>query len=270
MPSKDFTFEWCKFSPETIRAAVDAADRFLKRPSQATQRKVSHTSGETWIHDTDDEFFADYRKPSATAAAYYRGGIQITFFTERWTPSGQRPSSPVTVSLPERAQVEEVFELLEQGRASSLVTPPPVPPPPSPVVFIGHGGDPQWRDLRDQLHHKHRIDTVAFEGDPHLGEYTASVILGMIRSSNCAILIHTAEDQMADGSWQARQNVVNETGIAADRHGLARTIILRETAPNECQRFSNFDGLTEARFERGNISAAYGDILATLNREFPR
>ena len=62
-----------------------------------------------------------------------------------------------------------------------------------------------------------------------------------------------------------RQNVVHEAGLLQGRLGFNRAIALVEDG---IEAFSNIDGVQQIRFERGNIRSTFGDVLATLKREF--
>ena len=84
-----------------------------------------------------------------------------------------------------------------------------------------------------------------------------------------AILVMTGEDVVAgeDGEdeLRARQNVVHEVGLFQGRLGWERAIVVTE---KNVTGFSNLQGINQLRFERGNIKETYGDVLATLKREF--
>ena len=83
--------------------------------------------------------------------------------------------------------------------------------------------------------------------------------------SRRAPLVLSAEDQMADGTFHARQNVIHETGLFQGRLGFSRAIVVREEGAEE---FSNLSGIQEIRFGKGRIRETFGDVLAVLRREF--
>jgi predicted nucleotide-binding protein len=76
--------------------------------------------------------------------------------------------------------------------------------------------------------------------------------------------VATAEDEAADGTVHARQNVIHEIGLFQGRLGFARAIILLEEG---CEEFSNIHGLGQIRFPRGNIAACFEDVRKVLERE---
>ena len=136
---------------------------------------------------------------------------------------------------------------------------------PAPTVFVGDGHSPQWRDLADHLRDQHELRVIAFETGPRAGLTTQEVLDGIVEGSHFAVLVHTAEDETADGTLRARQNVVHETGLLQGRLGRRRALILRETS---CEDFSNVHGVTEIRFPDGHIREVFGDVVATIRREF--
>ncbi len=63
----------------------------------------------------------------------------------------------------------------------------------------------------------------------------------------------------------ARPNVIHEIGLFQGRLGFNKAIVLLE---NGTEEFSNINGIQQLRFSKGNIKEVFGDILATLKREF--
>ena len=117
----------------------------------------------------------------------------------------------------------------------------------------------------DHLHHQQGYDVEAFESGARAGHTARDVLDSMMRRSSFALIVLTAEDEMADGEYHARQNVVHEIGLFQGKLGFNRAIAVVE---NDVELFSNLDGIQQIRFDKGNIRATYGDVLATLRREF--
>jgi predicted nucleotide-binding protein len=133
------------------------------------------------------------------------------------------------------------------------------------VVFIGHGRSGLWDELKDHLHEKHGYAVEAYEIGTRAGHTIRDILADMMNRSTFAILVMTAEDEFADGSFHPRENVIHEAGLFQGRLGFARAIILLEDG---AQEFSNIHGLQRIRFPKGRIKETYGDVLATLRREF--
>jgi predicted nucleotide-binding protein len=169
----------------------------------------------------------------------------------------------VTITLPDRAKILRVAEVFERRASESVVTEPVVVDPPR--IFIGHGRSGQWRDLKDHLQDQHHYTVVAYETGARAGHEIRDILEEMLEASSFAVLLHTAEDETSDGSKRARQNVIHETGLFQGRLGFGRAIVLFEEGAED---YSNLDGVQQIRYSAGNIKETYGDVLATLRREF--
>ena len=87
----------------------------------------------------------------------------------------------------------------------------------------------------------------------------------MTTKSSFALLVMTGEDEAEDGTLRARQNVIHEVGLFQGCLGFSRAIVLLEDGTEE---FSNLFGIQQIRFSRENIKETFGDVLATIKREF--
>ena len=86
----------------------------------------------------------------------------------------------------------------------------------------------------------------------------------MSRKASLALLVLTGEDKTEDGI-RARQNVIHECGLFQGRLGFDRAILLVEEG---IELASNFDGIQQLRFKKGRITEVFGDVIATIRREF--
>jgi predicted nucleotide-binding protein len=86
----------------------------------------------------------------------------------------------------------------------------------------------------------------------------------MAKQSSFALLVLTGEDKSELGV-RARQNVIHECGLFQGRLGFDRAILIVE---NGIEMASNFDGIQQLRFDKGRIGEVFGDVVATLRREF--
>ena len=59
--------------------------------------------------------------------------------------------------------------------------------------------------------------------------------------------------------------MIHETGLFQGRLGFNRALILLEDGTDE---FSNIKGIQQIRFGKNNIKETFGEVLATLRREF--
>lgn len=132
------------------------------------------------------------------------------------------------------------------------------------AVFIGHGRSGAWRGLKDFLQDRLGLRWDEFNREAVAGFATKERLEAMLDNASFAFLVMTAEDEKADGSMQARANVIHEVGLFQGRLGFERAIVLLEEG---CSEFSNIVGLGQIRFPRDNILANSEDIRRVLERE---
>lgn len=242
------------------RVIEEAHDLFLSKldPEKEikTPQRLRITKGpETWLFDSREEFLAECVSSDRYCFDHIAQDNRLIV--------DQHSTNYVSVCVcfPSRADIESVFNVFERNVEASKITSESTPI----KVFIGHGGDQQWRDLKDHLHELHGLDVVAYEIGPRAGRSVKDVLEGMLSESSFAILVLTAEDQHVDGELHARQNVVHELGLFQGRLGFTRAVALLEAGVRE---FSNILGVNQIRFSKGNIRETFGDVLATIRREF--
>ena len=131
-------------------------------------------------------------------------------------------------------------------------------------VFIGHGRSPEWLKLRIFLTHTLNLNCDEFNIEATAGIQTANRIEAMLSTARMAFLVMTADDEHADGTLHARENVIHEVGLFQAKLGPQRAIVLLE---NTCSRFSNLDGLTTINFPPNDIMARSEEIRRVLARE---
>lgn len=131
-------------------------------------------------------------------------------------------------------------------------------------IFIGHGKNLLWRELKDFLCDKLKLDYEEFNRIPIAGYTNIARLSEMLNNAKFAFLVMTAEDEKKDGNIQARMNVVHEAGLFQGRLGFEKSIILLEEG---CEEFSNIHGLGQIRFPKAKISAIFEDVREVLTRE---
>jgi predicted nucleotide-binding protein len=213
---------------------------------------------ETLTLDDEREFFAEYRKPHDTSTIR-KSDVKISI-TINYTKNAD---TTIIVEAKSRGEIENVFELFEENHSQSIV--PNYKEIKTPVIFIGHGRCALWRDLKDHLTDKHDYKIEAYETGARAGHTIRDVLDDMANKSSFAILVMTGEDEDKDGKLNARPNVIHEIGLFQGRLGFTKAIVLLEEGTEE---FSNLFGIQQLRFAKGNIKEVFGDVLATLKREF--
>lgn len=257
------TYEDTHFSADVLREAIQV---FRERTNQGKPAwsviMGVDASDSTWDYDSSEEFFAAYRQ--AHVAAHYRensGDAKVELYVH-----ASKDAALVEVAAKDRDSIEAVFDVFERHLGGSRLPVPKPKPPEPPTIFIGHGASPEWRDLKDHLHEKHGYDVEAYEIGARTGHSIREILDGMLSKSSFAILVMTGEDKTSEGGIRARQNVVHEAGLFQGRLGFARAIVLLEKGVEE---FSNIHGIEQIRFEKGRIKETFGEVVATIRREFP-
>ncbi len=131
-------------------------------------------------------------------------------------------------------------------------------------VFIGHGRSLLWKELKDFLQDRLNLPWDEFNRVPVAGVTNIARLSEMLDAAAFAFLVVTGEDELADGTLQARMNIVHEAGLFQGRLGFSKAIILLE---ERCKEFSNIQGLGQIRFPKGRINAVFEDVRAVLERE---
>jgi predicted nucleotide-binding protein len=251
-----------RFSAEVLKEAIAAtkeiavsAELDLSPPLLTVDHDDSN-----WSYDTIEEFLADFRRFKGYAyCSIYGRNLELSVkFTPRITT--------VSMKARQRAEIEAIFDIFEKHVTESKLAPLPPTRPPQPAVFIGHGRSTAWRELKDHLQDKHGIKIEAYETGARAGHSIRDILEEMVTKSSFALLVLTGEDEQADGQLRARQNVIHEAGLFQGRLGFPRAIILLEDG---VQEFSNVNGVQHIKFSKDNIKETFGEVLATLRREFP-
>ena len=234
-----------------------------KRPNKLS---ISYGSEELG-YDTLEEFLAEY--PKAKSFVFiYRDRVKDDLY--EFNVFGYENHVSVQVENPTRAGIESVFQVFERDLDKSKIEKvekvEKVESESEPIkIFVGHGHSEQWRDLRDHLREKHGFDVIAYEIAPRAGKSIKEVLESMLSKSSIAFLILTGEDIDDMDELHARENVTHELGLFQGRLGFERAIPLVEEGVKE---FSNISGINQIRFTKGNIRETFGDVLATIKREF--
>ncbi len=259
---KEKTYNECRFSADVLYEVVSKVEEIASQNDDELSKsilKVTHDDS-IWNYDTFEEFLSDYRKFSNRSSLLLQSlVITLSIF------AGKREAE-ISVRSTNRNNIEQVFNIIEKHVQSSILEPLPKSEPISPVVFIGHGRSLDWKELKDHLHEKHGVTIEAFETGARAGHTIRDILEEMASKSTFALLVLTSEDEQSSGEVRARQNVIHEAGLFQGRLGFSRAILLLEEGVEE---FSNVQGIQYIKFSKNNIKETFGEVLATLRREFP-
>lgn len=98
-----------------------------------------------WSFDTFAEFLAATDQGGARISGNSSDGKRHV-----WTHTHQF-GTQVSASAPTRSEIETIFSVFEKNSERCRLPEEEEQPEPPPKIFIGHGRNPQWRDLKDHL-----------------------------------------------------------------------------------------------------------------------
>ena len=131
-------------------------------------------------------------------------------------------------------------------------------------VFLGHGRSRLWARVKIFLENELGVSALSYESESHVGEAIVPVLEDFLEKATFAVLILTGEDETADGTLRARQNVVHEAGLFQGQLGFRRAVLLKqETA----ESFTNVAGLQYIPFAGDNIEHTFYELRRVLQRE---
>jgi predicted nucleotide-binding protein len=246
-----------KFNALIVRQAVEAC-RSLAQDEQEDIVTCSVARGnESWSFDSIDEFLTDYSDRSVSGATLQLiwHKENVSFYYNLWDVT------TVSIKSNARANIQAVFSIFEECPNDQKVV---ALHKPKVSIFIGHGRNDQWLKLKSHLQDQHKLEVQAYETGARAGHTIRDILDDMSKTSSFALLVLTGEDKVEDG-LRARQNVIHECGLFQGRLGFDRAIMLVEDG---VELGSNFDGIQQLRFEKGRIPEVFGDVLATIKREF--
>lgn len=223
-----------------------------------------------WDWDSSEEFFAFYRTIDFSDDYYVNYGLGVHCTEQRMKLEldliGSSRGTTISVKGKSISEIEAVHSTFENSSPEDCISLESDDPEVRPVVFIGHGRSELWRQLKDHLQDLHGYQVEAYEVGARIGHAIRDILDSMLENSSFTLLVMTADDEMADRTFQPRMNVVHELGLFQGWLGWVRAIMLLE---EDAEDFSNMAGIEQMRFSKGNIKEVFGDVLATLSREFP-
>ena len=261
------------FKESAIRSASDRFVECVHCGHSKCQNGVTYIGGAgnvQWDWDSVEEFFAFYRTIDFSNSFYVGYGMDVYCTVQKMKLElsliGSSRGTTVTVRGSSISDIEAVHSAFEIASSEDRVLLDNEDLAVRPVIFIGHGRSQLWRDLKDHLQDMQGYQVEAYEMGARAGHAIRDILDSMLSKSSFALLVMTAEDEMVDGTYQPRMNVVHELGLFQGSLGWLRTIMLLEDGAED---FSNMAGIEQIRFSGGNIKEVYGDVVATLRREFP-
>ncbi len=262
---KNKHYKLTKFSTDVIKKSLEKLRGLAGDQEIEFFHMSAKLNGEEWSHDNFEEFLSDYR--NSDEALFW---VQTKNYSHQISINFIYKETSVTVKSPDRSGIQALFEVFEENLVNSKIIEEKKDEDEKQkgrgiTIFIGHGREGQWRELKDHLQDQHGMQIEAYETGSRAGHTIRDILRSMIERSSFAILVLSAEDEQIDGTYNPRLNVVHETGLFQGKLGFDRAIVLLEEGANN---FTNLDGIQQIRFSKGRIKETFGDVLATIKREF--
>jgi predicted nucleotide-binding protein len=201
-------------------------------------------------------------------------------FWDRWRPSGDgfyippaqaRDSDDIVVEITRLIRClvsldDEQFCTAFPAETAAPVQGQTAPPPQARLarVFIGHGRSQLWARVQVFLQSELKLEVVTYEAESRVGKSIVSILEDLLAQATFAVLVLTAEDEVADGGKRARQNVVHEAGLFQGRLGFERAVLLKQEGVEE---FTNVAGLQHIPFSGERIDQTFYELQRVLKRE---
>jgi len=206
----------------------------------------------------------------------------IEGFFNKWRPSGGDglyiPPRATADADPTVGEINNIVGSLiglsaEEFEQQRLVAKPPALPATrtpdaneglTPCVFLGHGRSKLWARVKVFLEDELQLQTVTYESESRTGHSIVPVLEKMLAQASFALLVFTAEDDTAEGTRRARQNVIHEAGLFQGKLGFARAVLLVQDG---VEAFSNIAGLQYLPFTGDNVEQTFYELQRVLKRE---
>lgn len=227
-----------------------------KEPPEYEHYTLS-TNNEEWELSNIDEFIAGYEK-SNESLLVVREELSVLRIrnTIYWTK--------ITISHIQKEKIDSLFNIFDSNKHNIINI---NRSPKKFTIFIGHGGNNQWRDLKEHLVEKHQYDIDHYEIGASEGYTIKDILSSKLKFASMALLVFTGENKDNQDLLHPRENVIHELGLFQGRLGFSKAIILLE---NGVEEFSNIHGIQQLRFSKDNIKEVFGDVIAIINREIDK
>jgi len=274
-----------KLPSQTIKDTFDLFFSYMSSTQKMNARwwrAIGLPDGEQKRPKTNEEFFLYYDEPGTNGLI----DLESDDRTAHLAFNLQDAYIVAEIKLPSREHVDNVLRKLTRAEEQLNASDPPkqtnvekivqeaVSISTTPIIFIGHGRDEQWRTLEGLLRRDGFQNIIYYESEYRAAQPITDVLEGMLDKTNIAVIIMTGEDKIASDSSEptpsithrSRENVIHEVGLFQGRYGFSRAIILLEEG---CNEFSNIKGLTQIHFKKGRIGDKISEVTGAIRREFP-
>ena len=264
-------YNYTKFDVKILQAAIEVFEQIVQELTGDVERRTDilnvSIGRKEWQYDDEDEFFAEY--PNANGVHFYRTYVERNQSGSEWFELELNQyvlGTDIAVRAKRREQilkVTNVFDHCEDAYKYKTV-PKGKDKPKDFTIFIGHGQNNVWKELKEHLREKQGYTVQAYESTARAGHAIRDILEGLLDTSALAFLVMSCDDEIEDDKFRARQNVIHETGLFQGKLGFAKAIVLVEDG---VEGYSNLNGIQQIRFSKNNIKETFGEVVATIRRE---
>lgn len=196
-----------------------------------------------------ERFFKKYKRTPESSALYLAPRLIVL----------NEETLEQIIQLLQQLKVLPPEELSKELKGADIKKTAPVPD--TGVIFIGHGKSKLWARVQVYLQGELGLQVLTYESESRVSQSIINVLKGFLEDASFAILIMTAEDETAEGTIRARQNVIHEVGLFQGKLGFDNVIILMQDTVDP---FTNIAGLQYIPFAGDAIEQTFFELQKKL------
>ena len=263
---KEKKYEFVKFSSGKLKEGVMTWLKILPRKGRLeVLARIIVFDNETWDYDSDEEFFDDFEEDHDMGhyRICYWGDKDAYFMLEVVSKKGE--STTIQIAAPNRSDIQKVFNVFDKDvHEFKVVKKTDGELDKKPVIFIGHGKNCQWEQLKKHFDKNKDFRVESYETGARAGHAIRDILDEHTAKSSFAFLVLTQEDEQNGDPFHARPNIIHETGLFQGKLGYNRAFVLVEEGAGE---LADLCGIQQIKFPKDNIRKSFKDIQATIERE---
>jgi hypothetical protein len=217
-------------------------------------------SGAVWEYPSDEDFFAAYH-PGLMNATYRKAFLDYEFMVRV-----MGKTTFVGIKAKNRKQMEAVFETLEALISEYSLSPSGWFLRAEPVVFIGHGESPVWKELAGYLLNQQGYAVKPYGIDAGSEKAVREVLDEPGFSKGFAVILVAESDSVSEGSRGFIDFASRDADFFRVRLGSSRVAVIVEGEMSLLGGATS--GIRVFCHARGKTRESFWEVLEMLHREF--
>lgn len=136
-------------------------------------------------------------------------------------------------------------------------------------IFLVYGGDPGELKVIETLLKVSNVPCIILSQEDKTGQSIIEAFERHASKADLAVVLCTPEDEMKNGKWYVRQNVIFECGFFMAKLGREKVVLLRQDKGKNLEIPSDFNALYSISMERGSWITELGIALKTAGFSVP-